>query len=623
LLGKVKGVVHDRSASEASVFLEPFEVVELGNRLREGEEEERAEVHRILAALTALVGAESAALHAAAAELARLDLLRAKARLFRDWSCVLPELRLGGPIELMGGRHPLVARARAAANAPVVPLTLQLGGEKRILVITGPNMGGKTVALKTLGLLTLMAMAGLGVPAGEGTALGFFPAIIADIGDEQSIEENLSTFASHVRHLAAAVQHASPSSLVLLDELGAGTDPAEGAALGQAVLERLAASGTIGVVTTHHGALKSMAADNPSILNASMAFDPESQAPLYVLVSGVPGRSLGIEVAERLGFPREVLARARGLVPEAERRLGELLADVERRRVELASAGAELEHARETLKSLTAKYRGRLDEISELKRRIMEEARKRVETAVAEAEEALRSARRVLRAAGERESGPAVREALAAAERTGAPGGGDLGRDLGREIESLSASLKTLAAQAAPPPAVAAGARPGAIEPGDAYWVPELAAMVEVIRPPDGSGRVVVKCRGLRLELAAEKLRVATADEARAAAEAAAARTRSARPALPEMPQVEVEMPPSLELDLRGLTGDEAVAQAERYLEQAAVHGLKLVRIIHGKGTGALRARMQEVLRGHPRVSAFRLGQLWEGGAGVTVVEIS
>jgi len=619
LLGKVKGVVHDRSASEASVFLEPFEVVELGNRLREGEEEERAEVHRILAALTARVGAESAALHAAAAELARLDLLRAKTRLFRDWSCVLPELRLGGPIDLKNGRHPLVARARAAAHAPVVPLSLRLGGEARILVITGPNMGGKTVALKTLGLLTLMGMAGLGVPAEEGTALGFFPAIIADIGDEQSIEENLSTFASHVRQLAAALQQASPTSLVLLDELGAGTDPAEGAALGQAVLERLAASGTLGVVTTHHGALKSMATERTSIVNASMAFDPESQAPLYVLVSGVPGRSLGIEVAERLGFPRDVLARARGLVPEAERRLGELLADVERRRIELASAQAELEHARATLGSLTAKYRGRLAEMSELKRRVMEEARRRVEAAVAEAEETLRSARRVLRAAGERERGAAVREALAAAGRTGSTG-----EELGREIEALSASLKTLAAEAAPSPVPAGGERPATVEVGDTYWVPELAAMVEVIRPPDASGRVVVKCRGLRLELAAEKLRVVTADEAQAAAKALAAKTSAGRaPSLPETPQFEVEMPPSLELDLRGLTGDEAVARAERYIEQAAVHGLKLVRIIHGKGTGALRARTQEVLRGHPRVTAFRLGQVWEGGAGVTVVEIA
>jgi DNA mismatch repair protein MutS2 len=292
-LGRVRGVVHDRSASGATVFLEPFEIVELGNRVREDEEAERAEVRRILLALTAQVGGEAEALRAAAAELARLDLLRAKARLHRDWECVLPELRLGGPIDLRDGRHPLLQRARATEGQSVVPLSLGLGDETRVLVITGPNMGGKTVALKTLGLLTLMGMAGLGVPAAEGTALGFFPSVIADIGDEQSIEENLSTFASHIRHVNDGLTHAAPDALVLLDELGAGTDPAEGAALGQAVLEALADSGAIAVVTTHHGALKGMAMSHPSIMNASMAFDPETHVSLYSLVPGVPGRSAG------------------------------------------------------------------------------------------------------------------------------------------------------------------------------------------------------------------------------------------------------------------------------------------------------------------------------------------
>jgi DNA mismatch repair protein MutS2 len=631
-LGRVKGVVHDRSASEATVFLEPFEVVEPGNRLRESEEEERAEVRRILAALTAQVGREEAVLHAAAAELARLDCLEAKARLFRDWSCTLPELCLGGPIDLRNGRHPLVARARAAAKGSVVPLRLRLGGEARILVITGPNMGGKTVALKTLGLLTLMGMAGLGVPAEEGTALGFFPTIIADIGDEQSIEENLSTFASHVRQLGAAVEYASPTSLILLDELGAGTDPAEGAALGQAVLERLAASGALGVVTTHHGALKSMATDNPAIVNASMAFDPESQAPLYVLVSGVPGRSLGIDVAERLGFPPAVLARARGLVPEAERRLGELLADVERRRVELETAQAGLEDAREAASSLMAKYRERLAEIRELKQRVLGEARGQVAAVVAEAEETLRAARRVLRAAGERARTPigeASEDARGAAGEGGGTGigagmgedAGGVSEDPGREIETLGATLKMIRAGVEPATIQGSGMPPLAIETGVAYWVPDLAAMVEVIRLPDQAGRVLVQCRGLKLELAASRLRVASAAGPSAMAQGKALAAAKAQ-AAPVAPWVEVEMPPSFEIDLRGLTGDEAVAEVERYLEQASVHGLKLVRIIHGKGTGALRARMQEVLRGHPRVAAFRLGQVGEGGGGVTVVEI-
>lgn len=609
-LGGVKGVIHDRSASEATVFLEPFEAVELGNRLREDEEEERQEMRRILASLTAKVGGVAAELLGAAAELAHFDLLRAKFRLFRDWACVLPELRFGGPIDLQGARHPLLARARAALDQPVVPLDLRLGGEARILVITGPNMGGKTVALKTLGLLTLMGMAGLGIPAREGAILGFFPTIVADIGDEQSIEENLSTFASHVRNLREALDHASPAALVLLDELGAGTDPAEGAALGQAVLEQLAASGALAVVTTHHGALKGMATDHRAIVNASMAFDPDSHSPLYALVSGLPGRSFGIEMAEHLGFPSSVLARARALVPEEERRLGDLLADVEKRRREVVQAQVDLESTRDVLEALLDKYRERLAAIRELRDRVLNDARGRVGAVLEEAEGALREARRILRAAGERAA------ASSRVDEAHAPLG-----PLGREVDALRSALKVIADDAPGSPAVErdetssaqGGGRPAVVLAGQSYWVPELAAMVEVVRPPNAAGRVVVHCRGRRLTLAVDRLRVATS-EARAAAR---------EPAPPAEPQVEVGMPASFEIDLRGLTGDEGVAEVERYLEQAAVHGLKMVRIIHGKGTGALRMRVQDVLRDHPRVAAFRLGEAGEGGAGVTVVEIS
>jgi DNA mismatch repair protein MutS2 len=632
-LGRVKGVVHDRSSSEASVFLEPFEVVELGNRLRADEEEERAEVRRILAVLTAQAGDLAPALRASAGELAHLDLLRAKARLFRDWGSTLPELREGGPLALRAARHPLLARAKSARGEPVIPIDLDLGGQVRILVITGPNMGGKTVALKTLGLLTLMGMAGLGVPAAEGTALGFFPAIVADIGDEQSIEENLSTFASHLRNLRRAVEEASPRTLVLLDELGAGTDPAEGAALGQAVLEHLAASGATAVVTTHHGALKGMATDHPVIANASMAFDPATQAPLYTLVSGLPGRSLGIAVAERLGFPPAVLDRARGLVPDSERRLAALLVEVEATRLAMLAEQEEIATARQGLAALLAKYRERLAGIRELRDRVHAQARERVAALTTEVDEVLREARRLLRAAGERAaSAPTSRrggsevgrgsERDAVGAGTDASGGADASAGAssgegasGRDIEALGELVREIEAGAArlarQRPSPGPGEKPARIDPGDRYWVPELGAIAEVLRAPDAAGRVVVSCRGRRLALAADRLRVAPAG------------SLEAKPQPMPATHIEVEAPSSFEIDLRGLTGDEGVAQVERYLDQAAVHGLKMVRIIHGKGTGALRARVQDVLRSHPRVTAFRLGETGEGGAGVTVVEIA
>jgi DNA mismatch repair protein MutS2 len=455
-----------------------------------------------------------------------------------------------------------------------------------------------------------MAMAGLGVPAADGTALGFFSTIVADIGDEQSIEENLSTFASHVRNLRDAVETASPGSLVLLDELGAGTDPAEGAALGQAVLEALSESGAVSVITTHHGTLKGMAMTNPSIVNASMAFDPATHAPLYALVPGVPGRSLGLEVADRLGFPASVLARARALVPSSEHHLSELIADVEKRRTDLERAHADLAQARTALAGLLAKYRGRIGEARALRDRVVERAQAQADRVVSEADDLVRAARRALRLAG-----AAPRSGLDAAHAgVAAEGDADtLSRPVvGREVEALAERLRSAHGPRETSLATPAGAA-AAVSPGVTVWAIDLGAPVEVLKGPDQGGRVLVRRGGFKLEIGADRLRPASA------ADLALAPPERRAPAA----QVEVEPPPGFELDLRGLTGDEAVAEVERYLEQATVHGLRLVRIIHGKGTGVLKARVQDLLRAHPRVSAFRLGETGEGGAGVTMVEIA
>jgi DNA mismatch repair protein MutS2 len=612
-MGRVRGVVHDRSASGNTVFLEPFEVVELGNRLREAEEGERAEVRRILQALTALVGAEAPALERAAAELARLDLLQAEARLHREWDMHLPELSEGGPIALRAGRHPLLALVRAGQGEAIVPLDLELDAGSRVLIITGPNMGGKTVALKTLGLLTLMAMAGLGVPAAEGTRLGFFDWMVADIGDEQSIEENLSTFASHLRRLKEAVSSASPQSLILLDELGAGTDPAEGAALGQAILEVLAESGALAVATTHHGNLKELATAIPSIRNGSMAFDPETYAPHYRLVLGVPGRSLGIEVAERLGFPAPVLARARDLVPAAERRIGALLRDLERRRVAVAQTEIELAQSRTELGALLMKHRGRLSELRAMRDRVLAAAGAKAADSVAEAERLLKEARQAWRQA--QAARVPERERLAPG-----PAGGEeshAGPHFGRELEALSAEVRGFApagAERRPPASVDVGpVTEDAVVPGASFWVPDLDALVQVIDRPDHAGRVAVQHGALRIRLAVARLR-----------EPGGKLPATPPPVRPKVlvSEVDVDAPPGMELDLRGMSGDEGVAAVDRYIEQAVFHGYSHVRIIHGKGTGALRARVQEDLGRHPRVESFRLGELGEGGAGVTVAEI-
>jgi DNA mismatch repair protein MutS2 len=609
-LGRVRGVVHDRSASGNTVFLEPFEVVELGNRLRETEEAEQAEVRRILMSLTALVGQEGAALERSATELARLDFLQAATRLHRDWGMVLPELALGGPIDLRRGRHPLLELSQAARGEAIVPLDLTLGEGARILVITGPNMGGKTVALKTVGLVTLMAMAGLGVPAAEGTRLGFFATVVADIGDEQSIEENLSTFASHLRQLREALAHASPTALVLLDELGAGTDPAEGAALGQAILEALVESRALGIVTTHHGSLKEMATTHGAIQNASMSFAPDTYVPHYRLVPGVPGRSLGIEVAERLGFPAPVLSRARALVPETERRIGALLLDLEARRTALGQIEAELQVTRTELGALLFKHRSKLSDLRAMRDRVLAHAGTQAQASIAEAERLLKEARQTWRRAQSAAAAPGLRAAANAGPHPDA--------ELGREIESLAAAARALDAVSNPRPAPpGGGGRPVdavAVTQGATFWVPDLEAMVEVLAAPDQAGRVFVRHGALKFRLSIARLRLP-------AGERTAARV-APLPKVP-VPELDVDPPPGMEIDVRGLSGDEGVAALDQYLEQATIHGYRQIRIIHGKGTGALRARVQEHLKRHPRVERFRLGELGEGGAGVTVAEIA
>lgn len=604
-LGTLHGVVHDRSASGATVFLEPLEVVDDQNRLRGAEAAERAEILRILRALADQVHAHAAALDAAAAGLAHADRVRATARYLRDRGATLPRLTDGGPLRLRGGRHPLLERALDERGETLVPVDLELGERHRVLVVTGPNMGGKTVTLKTLGLLTLMAMSGLPVPAREGTVMGFFERIVADIGDEQSIEHNLSTFASHLRQISAAIESAGPGVLVLLDELGAGTDPSEGGALGQAVLEHLVGSRALVVVTTHHGELKGMAVRHPAIANASMAFDLETHAPRYELVIGVPGRSFALEVGRRLGLRAAVLDRARQLVAGDESRLQELLIDLEARRAAAVDHEGELVAERRRLAATRAHCEARLERLREARDRIQLETRREAERLLAELREALRAARRAARQGGA--SGAAT-----TAPTDGAPPSAAGIEALGREAARLGAASARLGPRA---PQME-GVSPAEIVPGRRLWARSLGADVEVLAAPDRGGRVRVRRGALTLELDQRQL-----------APVATPPGGSPPPAPTATPAtggilVDGGEPPSLELDLRGMTGDEAVEAVERHLDRALLHNLPAIRIIHGKGTGALRERVQAAIAAHPQVSRHRLGELNEGGAGVTIVEL-
>lgn len=573
----VPGIVHDRSQSGATLFVEPAAVVELNNRLTQRLLEERDEETRLLAALTAQVRAHLGPLQALVGVLEALDLALARARLADRMDAVAPELDEAGDLRCPGARHPLLVAQRWTGGPAVVPVDLLLPLGRPALLITGPNAGGKTVALGTLGLLVLMAQAGCHIPAAPGSRLPRFEQVVALIGDDQNLARDLSTFSSFVLQVREALAGASPRTLVLLDELGAGTDPAEGAALGAALVEALLERGARVVATTHLAPLKVFAQTDRRCQNAAVAFDPERLEPTFRLEYGQPGPSYALAIAARLGLPPDLIARARAHLGEAGRRTEALLATLAARERELAQAHSELARREAELAAREAEARAALAEAREAAVRVRQEAAR-------EAGTLLREVRRQAGQALERLRAPATdRRAV---------------RELYRQLQAAEAAL---APTAAPPE-------------GDA---PEPAGEVEV-RGLGLRGRVVARDADA-VTVRAGKLTVRVPREVVAAADSGSAPTRTpavtvSLPARADVPQ---------ELVLLGATTDEARAAVEKFLDDAVLAGHDTVRLVHGKGTGALRRAVADCLRGHPLVSAFRPGAPHEGGTGVTVVELA
>ncbi len=575
------GIVHDVSSSGATVFIEPAALVEAGNAVRELQLAEEREVRRVLQRLGGLLAARLSEIGAALEAVAELDLLRAKARLGQRLGAELPApgdpchwLAEAGMLDLRRARHPLL-------RAEPVPIDVSVGGSVPGLLITGPNTGGKTVALKTIGLLTLMAQAGIPVPCGEGSRLVVFERIYADIGDEQSIEQSLSTFSSHMRQIIGILRRADARTLVLLDELGAGTDPAEGSAIARAVLEALLDRGATVVATTHHAELKLFAHGDPRVRNAAVEFDPETLAPTYRLTIGVPGQSNAFAIARRLGLEEAVLERARMFVSAEHQQLEQLLADLRRER-EQAAALRELadREAREIaeLRRTLAEQRAAIDRE---RAEILAEAHRRAAELLDEAErEVVRLRRRV-----ERERfDPA--EAVAAL------------RALDAKLEAVKAEAKP---RTAPPPA------PRELAAGDLVYVRGIPQPGRALGPVDAEGRVELQFGSARMRVDVDRIeRVEPAPG-----------TPPVR--LPEVPRRDVP----LELDVRGQRADEALARTEMYLDDAFRAGLPFVRIIHGKGSGALRAAIREALASHPLVRRLETPAPHEGGEGVTIAVLA
>ncbi|WP_246239087.1 endonuclease MutS2 [Paenibacillus anseongensis] len=576
------GMVHDQSASGATLYIEPDAIVQLNNKIRELKFKEETEIEKILRALTALVAEQVDVLVYDVDQLAELDFTFAKAGLARELKATMPRLNDRGFIKIKRGRHPLIAADL------VVPLDLELGNDFTQIIVTGPNTGGKTVSLKTVGLLSLMAMSGLFVPAEEGTQLCVFDAIYADIGDEQSIEQNLSTFSSHMTNIITILRDMTPKSLVLLDELGAGTDPAEGSALAISILDYIHQIGCRIIATTHYSELKAYAYQTRGTINASMEFDIQTLSPTYRLLVGVPGRSNAFAIAERLGLSRRIIEHARTQVGEEEKRVESMIASLEENRLiaeaERESAERlrrEAEEMRRTLEAQQLKFDEQRDKLLEKAER---DAREAVAKARREADEVIADLRRM----AQEEAGGVKDHRLVEAKR---------------RLDQAAPELREKQVRAAKK-------RPERIEAGDEVRVVSLGQkghVVEIVSPTEAT-----------VQLGIMKLKVEIANLEKIGS------TAQKKPAHQVATTVKRTRDDSIrmELDMRGLNMEEALIEADRFLDESFLGNLGQVYLIHGKGTGVLRTGMQEYLRRHKHVKSYRMGNYNEGGAGVTVVEL-
>ncbi len=578
----VPGLVHDQSGSGATLFIEPMAVVELGNEHKRLIGMEQEEIERVLASLTAMVEPYADELYESIGILGELDLIFAKAMLSREMRAIRPAIAPHAPIRIVSGRHPLIPAER------VVPIDVWLNDAFQTLIVTGPNTGGKTVTLKTIGLFTLMAQAGLFVPAAEGTKLCAFREVFADIGDEQSIEQSLSTFSSHMKNIVRILEQADGDSLVLLDELGAGTDPVEGAALAMSILETLHARGCVTAATTHYSEIKAFALTHEGMENASMEFDVDRLAPTYRVFVGIPGKSNAFEIAQRLGLSLDVIEHARAFLKQEDVQFEDVIqsAQSQRQHAEQEKQQATLlRYETERLRSELEAEKKRLEsEKAALRAKAKEEARQIVRQSREEMEQIITNLRSL--------KGLDMRQVERAIQHA---------RDAARKREETL--LDPIAQQEQK------GTAPKSVRPGDRVRLINIGQNATVLKEPDAKGEVQVQAGVIKMMARLSDIRLIeeTVKPASASAKLTLDPTRE---------------PAGLSLDVRGKLVDEALMEVDRYLDDAVLNGRLEVQIIHGKGTGALRKGIQDYLRRHTKVKTFRLGNYGEGDAGVTVVTL-
>lgn len=583
--GDVPGLVHDTSSSGATVFVEPMAVVEANNEVRVLLSQEQAEMERILAELSAEAGNFASGIISGYKEAVELNLIFAKANLGYKMKATLPLVNDEGKIELKRARHPLIDKEK------VVPTDIELGLHFDTLVITGPNTGGKTVSLKTVGLLTLMAMCGLLLPVADNSQISIFNHVLADIGDEQSIEQSLSTFSAHMTNIIKIFEQADASSLILLDELGAGTDPIEGAALAMSILEALRRKGTRIAATTHYAELKAYALQTEGVENACCEFDVTTLRPTYRLLIGVPGRSNAFAISLRLGMDPEIVEHAKELVSSENTRFEDVVQSLETSRQRLEEERKEAQRQRLEAEEASRAAKERKDAIDAQADREMEEARRRASELIA------RTRGQIDAMLNEMEELKKQKNKALTAEQKA----------------KLKSGLRALENEADPvrKKDEEAYVLPRPLKKGDPVLIYDIDKKGTVLQPPDKDGKTALVQAGIiQTRVPVSNLRLLNEKPVK---KPQGSVTRSVNRA---------NVRAAMELDVRGQTSDEALMNVDQFIDSAVLAGINMLTIIHGKGTGALRAAVQQHLKRHPNVKSFRLGTFGEGEAGVTIVEL-
>ena len=588
--GQIPGMIHDQSSTGSTLFVEPMAVIKLNNDLRELELKEEKEIEMILATLSARCGEETEALRDDLDLLTKLDFIFARAQLSRSMNGTQPDFNEEGRILIKKGRHPLLDKKK------VVPIDIRLGKDFELLIITGPNTGGKTVSLKTVGLFTLMGQAGLHIPAFDHSELSVFHEVFADIGDEQSIEQSLSTFSAHMTNTVSILKEADDRSLVLFDELGAGTDPTEGAALAIAILSNLHRRGSRVMATTHYSELKVFALSTPGVENGCCEFDVETLRPTYRLLIGVPGKSNAFAISQKLGLSQDIIEEAKTHLTKQDEDFEDLLADLEQKRVTIEQERDQINSYKEEIRELKQRLESKQEKLDLSRDKILREANEQARNILQEAKDyadtTIRNFQKYGKAAGVSAK--------------------DMEKERGKLREKMSTVDKKLSAKNAAPKKSHKQLTAKDLHIGDSIKVLSLNLKGTVSTLPDAKGNLFVQMGILRSQVNIRDLEklddtVITGGNF--------SKTGSGKIKMSKSASV------STEINLLGKTVDEAIMELDKYLDDAYIAHLPSVRIVHGKGTGALRKGVHNYLRRQKHVKSYRLGEFGEGDAGVTIVE--